>query len=78
MKKSNIKDLLDKRKVSYTMKDTKFGEIVFQCVIFRKIAKITESINSIYIEFPFGEFPTKRFDNIQQLELYLEQGNGGK
>jgi hypothetical protein len=76
MKKSNVKELLDKRKVSYTMKDTKFGEIVFQCVIFRKIAKITESINHIIIEFPFAEFPQKRFDNIQQLELYLD--NGGK
>ena len=78
MKKSNVKDLLDARKVSYTMKDTKFGEILFQCVIFRKIAKITEGVNTIYIEFPFGEFPNKRFDNIEQLNLYLEQGNGGK
>jgi len=78
MKKSNVKDLLDKRKVSYTMKDTKFGEIVFQCVVFRKIAKITEGINYIFVEFPFGEFPQKRLDNVQQLELYLGQENGGK
>jgi hypothetical protein len=76
MKKSNVKELLDKRKVSYTMKDIKFGEIVFQCVIFRKIAKITEGINHIVIEFPFGELERKRFDNIQQFELYLD--NGGK
>jgi hypothetical protein len=78
MKKSNVKDLLDKRKVSYTMKDTKFGEIVFQCVIFRKIAKIIEGINHIIVEFPFGEFPQKKLDNVQQLELYLGQENGGK
>lgn len=74
MKKSNVKDLLDARKVSYTMKDTKFGEIVFQCVVFRKIAKITESINSIYIEFPFGEFPSARLKNIKEFELYLDNG----
>lgn len=78
MKKSNVKHLLDARKVSYTMKDTKFGEILFQCVIFKRICKITEGINTIYIEFPFGEFPNKRFDNIQQLSLYLEQPKGGK
>ena len=76
MKKCNVKELLDKRKVSYTMKDTKFGEIVFQCVVFRKIAKITEGINHIIVEFPFGEFQQKKLDNVQQLELYLD--NGGK
>lgn len=76
MKKSNVKDLLDARKVSYTMKDTKFGEIVFQCVIFRKIAKITESINSIYIEFPFGEYKNTRLSSVREFELYLD--NGGK
>ena len=76
MKKSNVKDLLDARKVSYTMKDTKFGEIVFQCVIFKRICKITESINHIIVDFPFGEYLQKRFDNVQQLSLYLD--NGGK
>jgi len=74
MKKSNVKDLLDKRKVSYTMKDTKFGEILFQCVVFRKIAKITEGINSIYIEFPFGEYQNTRLNNIREFELYLDNG----
>ena len=74
MKKSNVKEILDKRKVSYTMKDTKFGEIVFQCVVFRKIAKITESINSIYIEFPFGEHPNKRLSSVRELDLYLDNG----
>ena len=76
MKKSNVKDLLDARKVSYTMKDTKFGEILFQCVIFRKIAKITEGVNTIYIEFPFGEFPSIRLNSIREFELYLD--NGGR
>ena len=76
MKNNKVKELLDKRKVAYSAKDSKFGETIYQCVIFRKIAKITENSNNILIEFPFNEFPQKRFDNIVQFELYID--NGGK
>ena len=74
MKNNKVKELLDKRKVAYTAKDSKFGETIYQCVIFRKIAKITENSNNILIEFPFNEFPQKRFGNIAQFELYIDNG----
>lgn len=74
MKNNKVKELLDKRKVAYSAKDSKFGETIYQCVIFRKIAKITENSNTILIEFPFNEFPQKRVNTIKELELYLDNG----
>jgi len=74
MKNNKVKELLDKRKIAYSVKDSKFGETIYQCVIFRKIAKITENSNTILIEFPFNDFPKKMFDNIVQFELYLNKG----
>ncbi len=74
MKNNKVKELLDKRKIAYSVKDSKFGETIYQCVIFRKIAKITENSNTILIEFPFNEFPQKRLNTIRELELYLDNG----
>jgi hypothetical protein len=50
------------------------GETVYQCVIFRKIAKITEIPNFIYVEYPFGERDKQRFDNIESFKYYLDGG----
>jgi hypothetical protein len=76
MKNNRIKELLEKRKIAFTAKENKFGETIYQCVIFRKIAKITDNFSIILVEFPFGDFPLQRFSNLQELELYLD--NGGK
>ena len=79
MKNNRVKELLDKRKIAYSAKDTKFGETIYQCVIFRKIAKITENSNIILIEFPFNDFPQKRVSTMRDFELYLDNGaNDGK
>ena len=76
MKNNRVKELLDIRKIGHTAKDTKFGETIYQCVIFKRMAKITEGVNTIYIEFPFGEFPSIRLNSIREFELYLD--NGGR
>jgi hypothetical protein len=76
MKNNKVKELLDKRKIGHTAKDTKIGETVYQCLLFKRMAKITEVSNLISVEFPFGEFPTARFSTIREFELYLD--NGGK
>ena len=79
MKNNKVKELLDKRKIAYSVKDSKFGETIYQCVIFRKIAKITENSNTILIEFPFHDFPQKRVSTMRDFELYLDNGaNDGK
>lgn len=76
MKNNRVKELLEARNIGYTAKDTKLGETLYQCVLFRKIAKITDNFSVILIEFPFGEFKTRTFRNIKELELYID--NGGK
>jgi hypothetical protein len=76
MKNNRVKELLDKRKIGHTAKDSKTGETIYQCVLFKRMAKITEVSNLISVEFPFGEFPTARFSTIREFELYLD--NVGK
>jgi hypothetical protein len=76
MKNNRIKELLEKRKIAFTAKESKFGETIYQCVIFRKIAKITDNFSVILVEFPFGDFTKQRFSTLRELELYLD--NGGK
>ena len=76
MKNNRVKELLDKRKIGHTAKDTKLGETIYQCVIFKRMAKITEVINRVIIEFPFGEFPHQTFSSVREFELYLD--NGGR
>jgi elongation factor P--beta-lysine ligase len=76
MKNNRVKELLEKRKIAFTAKDSKMGETVYQCVIFRKIAKISDNFSVILIEFPFGDFPLARLSSVKELELYLD--NGGK
>ena len=76
MKNNRVKELLEKRKIPFTAKDSKMGETVYQCVIFRKIAKITDNFSVILIEFPFGDLPQARLTTLRELELYLD--NGGK
>ena len=76
MKNNRVKELLEKRKIPFTAKDSKMGETVYQCVIFRKIAKITDNFSVILIEFPFGDFPQARLTTLRELELYID--NGGK
>jgi hypothetical protein len=74
MKNNRVKELLDKRKIGHTAKDGKFGETVYQCVLFKRMAKITEVSTLVSVEFPFGEFPTQRFDNIESFVYYLDGG----
>jgi hypothetical protein len=76
MKNNRVKELLEKRKIPFSAKDSKMGETVYQCVIFRKIAKISDNFSVILIEFPFGDFPLARLSSVKELELYLD--NGGK
>ena len=76
MKNNRVKELLEKRKIPFSAKDSKMGETVYQCVIFRKIAKISDNFSVILIEFPFGDFPLVRLSSVKELELYLD--NGGK
>jgi hypothetical protein len=76
MKNNRVKELLEKRKIAYSVKESKMGETVYQCVIFRKIAKISDNFSVILIEFPFGDFPLARLSSVKELELYLD--NGGK
>jgi hypothetical protein len=76
MKNNRIKELLEKRKIAFTAKESKLGETIYQCVLFRKIAKITDNFSVILVEFPFGDFPLQRFSTLRELELYLD--NGGK
>jgi hypothetical protein len=76
MKNNRVKELLDKRKIGHTAKDTKIGETIYQCVLFKRMAKITEVSTLISVEFPFGEFETQKFLTIKEFELYLD--NGGK
>ena len=76
MKNNRVKELLEKRKIAFTAKDSKMGETVYQCVLFRKIAKITDNFSVILIEFPFGDYPLIRLATLKELELYLD--NGGK
>lgn len=76
MKKNNrVQALLDTRKIAYGVKESKFGETIYQCVLFRRIAKITETSNVIFIEFPFGEHPKRKFDNLQDFEYYIDGGD---
>jgi hypothetical protein len=73
MKKNSwVEPLLIARKISYTVKVNKFGENVFQCVVFKRIAKITENSIHATIEFPFGERPKERFDTALDFEYYLD------
>jgi hypothetical protein len=74
MKNNRVKELLEKRKIPFGAKVSKMGETVYQCVIFRKIAKITEIPNFIYVEYPFGERDKQRFDNIESFKYYLDGG----
>lgn len=74
MKNNRVKELLEKRKIPFTAKDSKMGETVYQCVLFRKIAKITDSVSVIYVEYPFGERDRQRFDNIESFVYYLDGG----
>jgi hypothetical protein len=77
MKNNRVKELLEKRKIAYSvLRNAKMGETVYQCVIFRKIAKISDNFSVILIEFPFGDFPLARLSSVKELELYLD--NGGK
>jgi hypothetical protein len=76
MKNNRVKELLEKRKIAFSAKDSKMGETVYQCVLFRKIAKIRDNFSVILIEFPFGDFPQARLTTLRELELYLD--NGGK
>jgi hypothetical protein len=76
MKNNRIKELLEKRKIAFTAKESKLGETIYQCVLFRKIAKISDNFSVILVEFPFGDFPLQRFSTLRELELYLD--NGGK
>ena len=76
MKNNRIRELLEKRKIAFTAKDSKVGEATYQCVIFRKIAKISDNFSVILVEFPFGDFPKARLTTLKELELYLD--NGGK
>lgn len=76
MKKNNrVQALLDARKIAYGVKESKFGETIYQCVLFRRIAKITETSNVIFVEFPFGEHPKRKFDNLQDFEYYIDGGD---
>jgi hypothetical protein len=74
MKNNKVKELLEKRKIGHTAKDTKIGETIYQCVLFKRMSKITETPNVIIVEYPFGEFRTRTFKNITELELYLDNG----
>jgi hypothetical protein len=74
MKNNRIRELLEKRKIAFTAKDSKVGEATYQCVIFRKIAKISDNFSVILVEFPFGDFPLQRFSTIKEFELYLDSG----
>jgi hypothetical protein len=76
MKNNKVKELLDKLKIGHTAKDSKIGETVYQCVLFKRMAKITETPNVIIVEYPFGEFARQRFSTIKEFELYLD--NVGK
>jgi hypothetical protein len=75
MKNNRVKELLDKRKIGHTAKDTKTGETVYQCVLFKRMAKITETPNFIYLEYPFGERDKQKFDNIESFVYYLDGGS---
>jgi hypothetical protein len=61
--------------VSYSMKDNPFGETTYQCVIFKRIAKITEGFHHIEVEFPFGDHPKRKFDKLSDFEYYLDGGD---
>jgi hypothetical protein len=74
MKNNRVKELLDKRKIGHTAKDSKIGETVYQCVLFKRMAKITETPNFIYVEYPFGEKDKQKFDNIESFVYYLDGG----
>jgi hypothetical protein len=74
MKNNRVKELLEKRKIGHTAKDTKIGETIYQCVLFKRMSKITETPNVIIVEYPFGERDKQRFDNIQSFEYYLDGG----
>jgi hypothetical protein len=74
MKNNRIKELLEKRKIAFTAKESKMGETIYQCVLFRKIAKISDNFSVILVEFPFGDFPLQRFSTLRELELYLDNG----
>jgi hypothetical protein len=74
MKNNKVKELLEKRKIGHTAKDSKIGETIYQCVLFKRMAKITEISTLISVEFPFGEFARQRFSTIKEFELYLDSG----
>jgi hypothetical protein len=74
MKNNRVKELLDKRKIGHTAKDSKTGETVYQCVLFKRMAKITEMATIIFVEYPFGERDKQRFDNIESFVYYLDGG----
>ena len=74
MKNNRIKELLEKRKIAFSSKDSKLGETIYQCVLFRKIAKISDNFSVILVEFPFGDFPLQKFDNLKSFEYYLDGG----
>jgi hypothetical protein len=74
MKNNRVKELLDKRKIGHTAKDTKIGETVYQCLLFKRMAKITEVSTLISVEFPFGERDKQVFDNVKFFEYYLDGG----
>jgi hypothetical protein len=74
MKNNKVKELLDKRKIGHTAKDTKIGETIYQCVLFKHMAKITETPNVIIIEYPLTESKTRILKNISEFELYLNNG----
>jgi hypothetical protein len=76
MKNNRVKELLDKRNIGHTAKDSKIGETIYQCVLFKRMAKITEVSTRVMIEFPFGEFPNQTFSSIREFELYID--NGGR
>jgi hypothetical protein len=75
MKNNRVKELLDKRKIGHTAKDSKIGETFYQCVLFKRMAKITETPNFIYVEYPFGERDKQKFDNIESFVYYLDGGS---
>jgi hypothetical protein len=74
MKNNKVKELLDKRKIGHTAKDSKIGETIYQCVLFKRMAKITETPNVITLEYPFGEKDKQIFDNVKSFEYYLDGG----
>ena len=74
MKNNRVKELLDKRKIGHSAKDSKIGETVYQCVLFKRMAKITESPNVIIVEYPLTESKTRILKNISEFELYLNNG----